>query len=121
MTTLMQMPDGRLIRACFFVFVLQLSFAFFCARVGQRRMQRERERDDRRRLFFLFVMKRVWGGFSAPFLFLSLSLSFRTCETESSSASSSFAHRFSTRTNVHNTHTHNSSENLFLLFSTRAF
>lgn len=118
MTTLMQMPDGRLIRACFlFLFFNSVSFAFFCARVGQR-MKRERER-RRRRLFFSFCYEESLRWFLRS---LSLSLSFRTCEIESSSASSFFAHRFSTRTNVHNTHPHTTHLRIFfLLFSTLRF
>ena len=100
MTTLMQMPDGRLIRACFlFLFFNSVSFAFFLCACWSTNEERERRR---RRLFFSFCYEKSLRWFLRS---LSLSLSFRTCEIESSSASSFFAHRFSTRTNVHNTPT----------------
>lgn len=100
MTTLMQMPDGRLIRACF-LFLFFNSPSLFFVRVL---VNEWRERETTTATFF-FLLWREFGVVSPlPFSF-SLSLSFRTCEIESSSASSSFAHRFSTRTNVHNTHT----------------
>ena len=54
MTTLMQMPDGRLIRACFlFLFFNSVSFAFFLCACWSTKEERERETTTATFFFFL--------------------------------------------------------------------